>query len=36
MAPKIHTLGVWWIEAAIKGEVDYVPLVNCDESLRYV
>lgn len=36
MAPKIHTLGVWWIEAAIKGEVDYVPVVNCDESLRYL
>lgn len=36
MAPKIHTLGVWWIEAAIKGEVPYVPVVNCDETLRYV
>lgn len=35
MAPKVHTLGLWWIYAAINGTVDHIPIVNVDDSLRY-
>eukprot|EP01126_Amoeba_proteus_P063744 TRINITY_DN8817_c0_g1_i2.p1 TRINITY_DN8817_c0_g1~~TRINITY_DN8817_c0_g1_i2.p1 ORF type:complete len:426 (+),score=75.36 TRINITY_DN8817_c0_g1_i2:68-1279(+) len=35
MAPKIHTLGVWWLECAVKGSVEYLPIVNCGDSLKY-
>jgi NAD-dependent SIR2 family protein deacetylase len=34
-APKVHTLGLWWIDAALKGTVPQIPIVNCGESLGF-
>ena len=34
-APKVHTLGLWWIDAAIRGTVNTIPLVNHSESLVF-
>jgi len=36
MAPKEHTLGLWWIDAAVNGKTAYIPLVNVDVSLKFV
>ena len=27
-APKVHTLGLWWIDAALRGSVASIPIVN--------
>jgi len=34
-APKVHTLGLWWLEAATKATVPTIPLVNVDDSLVF-
>ena len=34
-APKVHTMGLWWIEEAAKGLLPTIPLVNVGTSLRY-
>ena len=36
MAPKVHTLGLWWVYAAINGTVPYIPIVNCNSSLKFL
>jgi len=36
MAPKEHTLGIWWVECALSGSTTDIPVVNCDESLKYI
>ena len=35
VAPKEHTLGVWWVECSILGLTPEIPIVNCDESLKF-
>lgn len=31
-APKVHTLGLWWIDAAIRGTIQILPIVNCSST----
>ena len=34
-APKVHTLGLWWIDAAVRGSINILPLVNHSDSLKF-
>jgi len=35
LAPKVHILGLWWVQAALDGTVPLLPLVNCGASLKF-